>query len=464
MGRSHTARMFHALQHVALLLTAYLVNAAGPPARGSNSPTCPGTVWNETLFSSSWGGVLPGDVANDVFPRDAVSSLPVPGYPLSPPPSCYHGAGHYVGWVSTNGFVRAFMVLYDVFVTIGEAKHGFWQWTQPGQDDDVEFWWCQLGGNTNSTKYLSGHDDSSSTGGHTDSPTNSSTTMNGMDALWQHIRQTPNIDNYGPLAIKAKLPDFATSAVQMRHAAGVHTWGNNGNSTRPYYFPVDTLQSAEFYIFEAPYMWPEMFHVSEPCHIDPNVTTTWNTTCALQNTFVGMIVEKHATSGLTGMTTSGLHYGPDAEACPDSCGAGPCRCNAVLFDLVLHGFLNDKYTDALEFIPTWVNKWLGPTGALPTVDHSGASSDASMSTGLVVLIAICILMFGILLGGAAIWFYLKNKLGIDVKAAAEEQPPNPIIDENNAEMGKSNADRSPKHKVPEMGSGKSDDHVLNDAL
>merc|ERR1712166_943021 len=176
MGRSHTARMFHALQHVALLLTAYLVNAAGPPARGSNSPTCPGTVWNETLFSSSWGGVLPGDVANDVFPRDAVSSLPVPGYPLSPPPSCYHGAGHYVGWVSTNGFVRAFMVLYDVFVTIGEAKHGFWQWTQPGQDESVEFWWCQLGGNTNSTKYLSGHDDSSSTGGHTDIlGTNSST-------------------------------------------------------------------------------------------------------------------------------------------------------------------------------------------------------------------------------------------------------------------------------------------------
>ena len=136
----------------------------------------------------------------------------------------------------------------------------------------------------------------------------------------------------------------------------------------------------------------------------------------------------------------------------------------MLFDLVLHGFLDTKYTDALEFIPTWVNKWLGPTGALPTVGNSSASSDASMSTGLAVLIAICILVFGIVLGGAAAWFYLRNKLGIDVKAAAEKQPHDSSIAMNESRDVTLSNKLTTDSSKPSLVSRKSGDDRSDDSL
>jgi len=410
-----------------LLLAPQLLNAAGPPASGSFSPNCPGTAWDKVLNSSSWGGVLPGDAVNDDFPRLDMSKTSIPGYPPKSPPACFHGAANYVGWVATNGFARAFMIMYDVFTLIGEAKHGLWQWTQPGQDPEVEFWWCQMGGNANSTKYLSGHGDPSSAGGHEDSrlanpDKNLSSTVHGMQDLWEHIRSTPNVNKFGPLAVRAELPAFATTAVRMNHGKGVHTWGNNGDGQRPYFFPVDTLDTAEAYVFEAGYSWPDMFHGNEPC---PTDRTDIDEKCDLHNTFIGLVVEKQVSGPYQGMDKSGLHYGPDAADCPEKCGAGPCRCNAILFDLVLHGFLSDHYTDALKFVPAWVNPWLGPTGRLPTVGDDDDDDDVSLSKGMFALTVICILVAGILLGAVAIWFYTRRAHGDHVDDDVEDAT-NPI--------------------------------------
>merc|ERR1711935_1213943 len=366
-----------------LLLAPQLLNAAGPPASGSFSPNCPGTAWDKVLNSSPWGGVLPGDAVNDDFPRLDMSKTARPGYPPKPPPACFHGAANYVGWVATNGFARAFMIMYDVFTLIGEAKHGLWQWTQEHQDPEVEFWWSQLGGNAISTKYMSGHGDPSMAGGHMHRPPNDTyfySTVHGMQDLWEHIRSTPNVNKFGPLAVKAKLPALATTAVRMNHGKGVHTWGNNGDGHRPYFFPVDTLDTAEVYVFEASYSWPDMFHGNEPCPINESES---HEKCDLHNTFIGLVVEKRVSGGYKGLAQSGLHYGPDAAKCPEKCGFGPCRCSAILFDLVLHGFLSDLYTDALKFLPAWVNPWLGPTGSLPAVgDDDDDDDDVSLSKGI----------------------------------------------------------------------------------
>jgi len=87
------------------------------------------------------------------------------------------------------------------------------------------------------------------------------------------------------------------------------------------------------------------------------------------------------------------------------------------------------------------------------------TSDSGLSDGQVVGI-VCGVAAALIIGFVIGAFVRPTQ---HVASAVPQTENNPIIDENN-EMGKSNADRSPKHKVPEMGSGKSDDHVLNDAL
>jgi len=116
------------------------------------------------------------------------------------------------------------------------------------------------------------------------------------------------------------------------------------------------------------------------------------------------------------------------------------HCYRMFFQLLL----NEDYT------------FVGPTTTVMTVD----TSDSGLSDGQVVGI-VCGVAAALIIGFVIGAFVRPTQ---HVASAVPQTENNPIIDENNDEMGKSNADRSPKHKVPEMGSGKSDDHVLNDAL
>ena len=128
--------------------------------------------------------------------------------------------------------------------------------------------------------------------------------------------------------------------------------------------------SVELYVFEAHYSWPEMFDV-EPCREGASDRSD----CPLLNSFVGLVTKSAETEDIVGLTGAGLHYGPDADPCPDRCGAVECKCNAMLFDLAVTAvdFSAAKFTDPLGFLPVWINPWLGPPAAASEDGDSGTS-------------------------------------------------------------------------------------------
>ena len=138
--------------------------------------------------------------------------------------------------------------------------------------------------------------------------------------------------------------------------------------------------------------------------------------CALLNTFICLVTESAETEDIVGLTGSGLHYGAAHTTdlpCPDLCGAVECKCNAMLFDLVVAGFLSSQFTDPLGFLPVWINPWLGPPAAAAEGGGSGASGGASTpcEVWLLLVTAAIALVLGLLVGsGAAAWFYRRPLL------------------------------------------------------
>ena len=112
------------------------------------------------------------------------------------------------------------------------------------------------------------------------------------------------------------------------------------------------------------------------------------------------------------------------------------HCYRMFFQLLL----NEDYT------------FVGPTTTVVTVD----TSDSGLSDGQIVGI-VCGVAAALIIGFVIGAFVRPTQ---HVASAVPQTEDNPIIYENNPEMGKSNADRSPRHKVPEMGSGKADTHTL----
>ena len=383
-------------QLLLLLAVVRPADGAGPPPTGG-TPDCPGTLWNDTLDSALWGGHLPGDVIDGrTYPGGKAASYP------DPPPTCLHGAGNYVGWTSTNGFARIMTVAYDSLALFGEAKHGFWQWAVPAAGAQTPIiWWCQLGGNSDASVYASGHAD--------DGTRSQAGTQAGMEAIWEHVAKSPAAgDPLGPLAVRARLGDIALTAVRVHHVTGGRTWTNRGNALRPYWLPLREEASVEVYVFEGYFKYPAMFDV-EPCREGESNTSN----CPLLSTFICLVTERAETEDIVGLTGSGLHYGPDADPCPNRCGAVECKCNAMLFDLAVAGFLSSQFTGPLGFLPVWINPWLGPPTAASEDKSSSASEGASTprEVWLPVVTAAAALVLGLLVGfGAAAWFYRRPPL------------------------------------------------------
>lgn len=371
---------------VQLLLLAVIrpADGAGGPVDGNRD--CPGVLWDNTLQSTAWGGNLPGDVTSQVttYPGGKVASYP------APPPECLHGAGNYVGWTSTNGFSRHFTVAYDTLALFGEAKHGLWQWAVADAGPQAPIiWWCQLGGNSDPVVHTSGHMD--------DGTESLAANQAGMEAVWEQVRKSPAVNVFGPLAKRAQLNAIASTAVRVHHVTGGQTWTNRGNASKPYWRPLRE-EASEVYVFEGNYKWPDMFEV-KPCGGDAS-----NATCGLRNTFIALVTERAETEDIVGLTGSGLHYGPDAEACPKSCGAVECKCNAMLSDLAVHGFLGSNFTDPLSFLPVWINPWLGP----PSSEVEDTPTSSTSEVWPTVVTGVVALVMGLLVGfGAAARFYRK---------------------------------------------------------
>eukprot|EP00964_Phaeocystis_antarctica_P116777 scaffold80688_cov54-Phaeocystis_antarctica.AAC.2 len=338
------------------------------------------------------------DLANrSMYPGGKAASYP------DPPPTCLHGAGNYVGWTSTNGFARIMTIAYDSLALFGEAKHGFWQWAVPAADAQAPIiWWCQLGGNSDASAYASGHAD--------DGTPAQAGTQAGMEAIWEHLGRSPAANDLGPLAVRARLGDIALTAVRVHHVTGGRTWTNRGNAPRPYWLLLREEASVEVYVFEGYFKYPAMFD-AEPCREGESNRSN----CPLLNTFICLVTERAETEDVVGLTGSGLHYGPEADPCPDRCGAVECKCNAMLFDLALSGFLSSQFTDPLGFLPVWINPWLGPPAAASEGGGSGISASGGASTPrevwLLVVTAAAALVLGLLVGfGAAAWFYRRPPL------------------------------------------------------
>lgn len=376
---------------VQLLLLAVIrpADAGGPVASGTKD--CPGTNWKDTLDPTVWGGHMPGDVTTNLttYPGGKVASYP------APPPACMHGAGTYVGWTATNGFTRHFTVAYDTLALFGEAKHGLWQWAVAGAGPQAPIiWWCQLGGNADPVVHISGHMD--------DGTDSKAANQAGMEAVWEQVRKSPAAFNeVGPLAIRAKLKAIASTAIRVNHVTGSRTWMNRGNASKPYWRPLseEAEQASEVYVFEGNYKWPNMFAV-EPCGGDAS-----NATCGLRNTFIAVVTERAETENVVGLTTSGLHYGPDGDLCPERCGAGECKCNALLSDLAVHAFLGNNFTTPLSFLPKWINPWLGPPAPASPAAASEVKVASTSEVWLPVVTGVVALVMGLLVGfGAAVRF------------------------------------------------------------
>ena len=397
-----------------LLAVAKQAGGAGPLPTGG-TPDCPGILWPDTVDSASWGGHLPGDVIADsanhstrTYPGGKAASYP------DAPPTCLHGAGNYVGWTSTNGFARILIVAYDTLALLGEAKHGFWQWAVPAAGAKAPIiWWCQLGGNFNASADASSHpDDRNFQASDAFMPAQASSQA-GMDAIWRQVGNSPAANDLGPLAVRARLGDIALTAVRVHHMTGGQTWTNRGNASRPYYRPLREEASVELYVFEGHYAWPEMFD-AKPCRKNASDRSD----CARLNTFMALVTDGAETKDIVGLTGSGLHYGPDSDPCPDRCGAAECKCNAMLFDLAVAGFLSSQFTDPLGFLPVWINPWLGPPAA-STASSSGPTTvsggndapgpprtSTSREVWLPVVAATAALVLGLLVGFvAAACFY-----------------------------------------------------------
>ena len=406
------------------LAVAKQAGGAGPPPTGG-TPECPGLMWPDTVDSASWGGHLPGDViadpANRRYPGGKAASYP------DAPPTCLHGAGNYVGWTSTNGFARIITVAYDTLALLGEAKHGFWQWAVPAAGAKAPIiWWCQLGGNFNASSDASSHPDDRNFQA-SDMPASSQA---GMDVIWHQVGNSPAANDLGPLAVRARLGDIALTAVRVHHMNGGKTWTNRGNASRPYYRPLREEASVELYVFEAHYAWPEMFD-AKPCLENASDRSD----CARLNTFMALVTDGAETEDIVGLTGSGLHYGPDSDPCPDRCGAAECKCNAMLFDLAVAGFLSRQFTDPLGFLPVWINPWLGPpakSDGPTTVSGGGGASgpsrtSASREVWLPVVAAAAALVLGLLIGFvAAACFYRRPPSDMsDVQAQLNRLPVGP---------------------------------------
>ena len=124
------------------------------------------------------------------------------------------------------------------------------------------------------------------------------------------------------------------------------------------------------------------------------------------------MTERAETEDIVGLTGSGLHYGPDADPCPNRCGAVECKCNAMLFDLALAGFLSSQFTDPLGFLPVWITPWLGPPAAASEGKSSGASEGASTprEVWLPVVTAAAALVLGLLVGFGAAARFSRGKM------------------------------------------------------
>lgn len=381
---------------VQLLLLAVIRPVYGGGKYVEGNAECPGLDWGKTTDSiAAWGKHLPGDVTDNqtVYPGGTTAKYP------KPPPKCLHGAGKYVGWTSTNGFSRHFTVAYDSLALFGEAKHGLWQWAV--KEGGPIIWWCQLGGKqaSNGPGYTNGHAD--------DQQADKAPSQDGMTPVWEQIRKGTRVNQFGKLARAANLSSIATTAVRVHHVTGGHTWTNRGNQSNPYWRPISEAVS-EMYVFEGHYKFPSMFNVV-PC------VTGKEENCGLLNTFIAVVTYADETENIVGLKGAGLHYGPDADLCPAMCGKVVCKCNAMLSDLAVQGFLSDKFTDPLAFLPVWINPWdpeiASPSDAATKLEGVSTAEDVSTSEVWVpVVIGIVALVMGLLVGfGAAARFYRKQR-------------------------------------------------------
>ena len=194
-----------------------IICAALATARGAGVPQTELPCPNSSTYpadASNWGGLLPGDLSQASIPSS---------YPYYLPETCFHGAAVYIGWTSTNSFVRSFAILYGVMQMNGEPKHGLWRWTLPGKPPDApQMWWCEMGGVYNQSA-LSGHEDSAVQ------------PQSGMDHVWKALRTSQKANAYGPMANAAGLPQVAVTAVRvhLNQEAGARNWVNTGTDSDP---------------------------------------------------------------------------------------------------------------------------------------------------------------------------------------------------------------------------------------